>query len=65
MAAAKFKKLRSNTLAAAFGVGEPSTISSDSNNNNNNTDLLAVRTRDERIVNTLTPANRTGRFELN
>lgn len=83
MAAAKFKMLRSNTLAAAFGrsteSGEPSTgagglSSLGAKNGAGQTgqtgqtysvaaNLIALRTKDERIVNTLSsPAKR---FEFN
>lgn len=54
IAATKFKMLRSNTLAAAFG--RPANDSDQANTENSNVaqhDLLAVRTKDERIVNTL------------
>lgn len=52
IAAAKFKMLRSNTLAAAFGR------SGDNEQHNTDSpaptiDLMAIRTKDERIVNTL------------
>ena len=51
IAAAKFKMLRSNTLAAAFGrpaEGEEPEAP---------LDLVAVRTSDERVVNTLTASS--------
>lgn len=55
IAAQKFKMLRSNTLAAAFG--RPANDSEQATAENSAAagpiDLLAVRTKDERIVNTL------------
>lgn len=82
MAAAKFKMLRSNTLAAAFGrnaesAGEPSMVVGGVNSINSRkgatqtgqthnvaADLIALRTKDERIVNTLSsPAYRSKRFD--
>lgn len=52
IAAARFKMLRSNTLAAAFGrSGE--TEQQNTENPAPTIDLMAIRTKDERIVNTL------------
>lgn len=56
-AAAKFKMLRSNTLAAAFGRATAGTVEPDGAP----MDLLATRTKDERVVNTLSPAGRLNR----
>lgn len=60
IAAAKFKMLRSNTLAAAFGRG---VVDSDLQPamDCGPVDLMAVRTKDERIINTLS----SGRNRLN
>lgn len=57
MAAAKFKMLRSNTLAAAFGRPQVELPPTGSGNQNQSWDLLtSMRPKDERIVNTLSPA---------
>lgn len=61
IAAAKFKMLRSNTLAAAFGCptsNADQAVVADSANVAP-LDMLAVRTRDERIVNTLSTTSST------
>lgn len=67
IAAAKFKMLRSNTLAAAFGVSPSDTDQAVADSTNVAPhDLLVVRTRDERIVNTLsTTSSMMNRNRLN
>lgn len=53
IAAAKFKMLRSNTLAAAFGRTGETTEQQNTDNPSSTIDLMAIRTKDERIINTL------------
>lgn len=72
MAAAKFKMLRSNTLAAAFGRAEAQQTgpgvgeTCSGGGGAPSADLLALRMKDERVVSTLsTVLNRpSSRFEL-
>lgn len=68
MAAAKFKLLRSNTLAAAFG--RPSELpdgggEAPASASGQPAELMALRTKDERVVNQLSAGtNRQNRFDL-
>jgi hypothetical protein len=81
MAAAKFKMLRSNTLAAAFGKNETSSyeqsspnITSGVSHDSKTTDepspssaanLIAIRTKGERVNTVSSPSSRLSRFDFN
>lgn len=65
IAAAKFKMLRSNTLAAAFGRSATDPEPAVSPGEGAPMDLMAVRTKDERIINTLSSAGAKNRLNLN
>lgn len=60
IAAAKFKMLRSNTLAAAFGRTSEATEQQNTEYPSSTIDLMAIRTKDERIINTLSTSGHGG-----